>query len=196
MFPEAQALAEEALAEAQLLFAPQHSMTTRMLTLSEKIVLNATKLLDLSKFREVSAVEETYCLLSCLVSEFRHLRSLAAESLAEHRVKRQQCDSAQLLPIELILRCFLLAGWSKHQPAFSVFPRLNRAAHRMALSCPNCLGVLDLKSHLFTELVRLPKPRCVGFADATLDFICESRFCGYIRLNLGCSSSKTTSGRS
>lgn len=171
-YPEAQAFAQEALAETKLPLPPSPDSDTasRLSSLSHNITRQATELLN-SLQGAKEEIERLYSELSCVVSECRHLRSLAAESLAEPeqepRVKRQRLDSVQRLPNELVLWSLQFASDHKDRLPFRVFPRLNRSTNRLSVSSPEWLGVLQLFMHQFPEPVQ-PKPRFLGCVDTTI----------------------------
>lgn len=174
-YPEAKAFAQEALAETKLPFAPNpdSDAAARISSLSHSIIQQSYKLRNLLE-EDVSTVEQRYSELSCSVSEYRFLRSLAApvsspEPESEPRLKRQRLDSVQRLPNELVLRSLQFCEvrmFDSQNRHFRVFPRLSRSTHQLSLSSPDCLGVLRVNQRQFARLHRKPKPCYVSCIDA------------------------------
>lgn len=159
MYPEAQSLALEALAEVQPSTTDRKTALEAQLSLlSDSVVQQAHGLLALLEGGDVDEIEKLYSALSCTMSELRHLRSDdgASESHMKHRT-----GSGQQLPNELVLRSLQFANEMYQNLQFSVFPRLSRSAHHLSSSSPQSLGVFQLIPFRISEL-SLPRPRCVG----------------------------------
>lgn len=170
--PEARSFSKEVLAEARLPLSsdPNHPEASQLSSLSQRMVQLANELLMVSTGVK-QIVEGLYCELSCVVSEFRYLRSLLSRKMwpePEQKVKRQRFESVQQLPNELVLRSLQFRG----QSVFRVFPQLSRSTLQRASSSPDSLGVLALTREGFPKLARLPKPRCVGLVDVSLGCSC------------------------
>lgn len=159
MHSEAESFAQEALAEVKL--ASESKLdSVRFLSLSQTIAQQATQLINMEG--ELHDLEDQYCRLSCSVSDFRQLQSLAMKHAGQG--VEQTCGSLQRLPNELVLQSHQFVG----QP-LKMFPQLSHAARNLAESSPNCLGVLDMPFRYLAQ----PKPRYVG--DVNIRGCC--RFC-------------------
>lgn len=165
MYLEAKSFAEETLAEA-LTSDPNHADPSRLASLAQLIVMQASELLSVSDV-EKQIVERLYCELSCSMSEFRHLRFPSERFL--HAEELQLCESLQRLPNELVLRSlqFILTTWPRSHPQPCVFPRLSRSTHRMSVQSPECLGVLDVCREQCIKMEK-PKPHCFRCIDAQI----------------------------
>lgn len=153
---EALCFAQEALVQANIDLAPEH---TRISSLSQFIVQQASELINLQHSRP--DLERRYCELSCVLSEFRHLKSVLIDPSLESgdRVKPQN-GALQVLSNDLVLRCLQ----SVDQSAFKVFPRLCRSTLHLSVST-EILGALELGSDRLGRLIQQPKPRCIGRVD-------------------------------
>lgn len=166
VFPEAQAFAREALAEAELPVRPDHPAATRLSSLAQSIIQQSTGLLDVLEGGDLPDVEARYSEMSCAVSELRHLRSVGVTARGEGEAAAVADEHLrQLLPMELVLLSlqFSFVDWTKCHQQFTVFPRLSRGARRLSVTSPESLGVLQLGtfSHHVSRLFT-PKPLFVG----------------------------------